>query len=242
MAINWETKHLVQLKRVGYGATTAPLSAIFDDEFATTAEQSTRPGLLWFLSLEPNAKAEKAMFDDQSVVVSSRWFNNGKVYVEDISDKAEREKYAKVVPTLIFLDSKGNEVTRLVGSVTANQVFAAQQKVAALEYKDSLMTLVNRYQDFLRKLDKAASEVTDLEAEAQTRRDHIAKHDCAPGRKALKEAEEDLGPAKAGRDKLLATEGTYLAPARLGDAPKAEAKPTVVGAALAPSASSAVGR
>ena len=42
--------------------------------------------------------------------------------------------------------------------------------------------------------------------------DHVAKHDCAPGRKKLKENEQALKPLQAERDKLLVEEQTLLKP------------------------------
>jgi len=209
--IAWETKQIAKLQRDGYGEAFAPLGAIFDDAFSMNARQA-RPAMVWFLSLEPDPKAEKALFDDETVLLGARWFDCAKMYVEDMP-KSERAKYVKVVPSLLFLDSRGKEITRLEGkSVAPNQVFAAMQQASAADYRDSLMTILNRYLGFLRKLDKVGAKVTDLETEAQEHRTHLEKHDCDRGRRALKETEADLFPAKAERDGLLVEEKKLLQP------------------------------
>ena len=214
LAIEWETKHLITVERTGYSGATAPLHAIFDGEFAEImGKAQVRPGMVWFLSLTPDPKAEKQMFDDENVVIASRWFNNAKVYVEDIRDKAARDQYAKTVPSVIFLDAKGNEVTRLTGAgISASSVFAAQQQVAASQFRDTLATLVSRYAAFLKKLDKASATVENLETELQEHKDHVVKHDCENGRRAIKETEAELTPAKAEKTKLLAEEKQLLTP------------------------------
>ncbi len=215
LAIEWETKHLITVERAGYSGATAPLHAIFDGEFAEImGKAAVRPGMVWFLSLTPDPKAEKRMFDDDNVIIASRWFNNAKVYVEDIRDNAAREQYAKTVPAVIFLDSKGNEVTRLAGSgITASSVFLAQQQVAATQFRDALATLVSRYSSFLKKLDKVSASVENLETELQEHKDHVAKHDCENGRRAIKETETDLTTAKTEKTKLLSEEKQLLTPA-----------------------------
>jgi hypothetical protein len=214
LSIEWETKHLVTIERAGYGSTEAPLSAVFDGELSEfMGKAAARPGLIWFLSLNADPKAEKRMFDDDNVVVASRWFNNAKIYVDDIKDPKAREQYSANLPLLVFLDAKGNEITRLSGSsITASAVYAAQQRTSAAHYKETLATIVDRYNSFLKKLDRAATSVEDLQSELEQQREHLVKHDCAPGRKAVKETEEDLTKAKSAKDKLLSEEKVLLNP------------------------------
>jgi len=228
LEIAWETKQLPKIEREGYGAATGPLKQIFDSEFAI-GPRTPRPGVIWFSSLEPDEKAQKRMFGDETVAASARYFSCVKVYAEDIQDKSAREQYAKVLPTVMIFDSKGREVSRLAGQgISANEVYAAMQRAAAVEFRENLMTLVNRYLSFVRNLDKASNKVTELEAEVQQHQVHLAKHDCEPGRKALKETLDDLVPAKAEREKLLTQEKQLLTPARRDEPVKDGAKPVKV--------------
>jgi hypothetical protein len=184
-----------------------PLGALFENDGAT------KPAMIWFTNVQPDEKAEKRLFDNWDVAVAARYFNCVKVYIEDIENKAEREKYAKAGQVLVFLDDAGREVSRLTGSgVGASGVYASMQKAAAVDYKKPLTALVATYSDFLKKFDKVQGKVSNLEAEVAEDLAHIAKHDCAPGRKRLKESEEELKPAQAERDKLLEQEQRILKP------------------------------
>jgi hypothetical protein len=70
-------------------------------------------------------------------------------------------------------------VTRLVGeSVTANQVYEAMKKTAAVDFKTSLEVFVARYKDFLKRFDKAMAKVSDVEEEIKGLDEHLARHDC----------------------------------------------------------------
>jgi paraquat-inducible protein B len=227
LSIEWETKHLVTVQRPGYGSAVAPLSAVFDGELSEfIGKAAVRPGLIWFQSLAQDPKAEKRMFDDDNVVVASRWFNNAKIYVEDITDAKAKEQYSANLPLLVFLDAKGNEVTRLSGNgITASSVYAAQQQASAAHYKETLSTLVDRYSSFIKKLDKASSSVDFLQTELNEHLEHVQKHDCEPGRKAVKETTADLAKARSEKDKLLAEEKKLLNPPLKAPAP-APAKTT----------------
>ena len=116
-----------------------------------------------------------------------------KIYADDIESKADRERYAKVVPTLILFDGAGREVTRVVGTGTSSpNVYSAMQKAAEPTFKKPLGSLVEIYSAFLKRFDKVAGQVSQLEAEIIDDLDHTAKHDCAPGRKKLKEHQDEI--------------------------------------------------
>jgi hypothetical protein len=198
--------------RAGYADSSLPLSALFDRSDISN-EQELRPAVIWFSKLEPDEKLEKRLFDSMDVAVASRWFNCVRIYVDDIESKADREKYAKIAPSLIFLDGAGREVTRLAGtSVSSPVVYGAMQKAAAQDFKKPLGTLVEGYKGFLKKFDKVQSQVADLELAISDGVAHIAKHDCAPGRKQLKENEEEIKPLQAELEKLLVEEKGLLKP------------------------------
>jgi hypothetical protein len=169
--------------------------------------------MVWFSKLEPDEKLEKRMFDSFEVAVASRWFNCVRIYVDDIDSKAERERYAKVAPSIIFIDGSGKEVTRLAGtSISSPLVYGAMQKASAQDFKKPLTALVEKYSAFLKRFDKVQGQVSELEAQIADGLAHIAKHDCAPGRKQLKENEEEMKPLVAERDKLLEEEKGLLKP------------------------------
>jgi hypothetical protein len=177
-----------------------------------------RPAVIWFLSLNPDTKAEKRMWDDVDVAAASRYFDCVKIYAEDIETKAEREKYAKIVPTVIMLDAKGSEVSRLVGtSASSTSIFAGMQRASTGVYSDTLTKLVAKYMTFIERLDKTQSKVDVVEMELKDHQDHIARHDCARGRKAVKECEEELDGLRAARDKVLEEEKALLNPPRKDD-------------------------
>ena len=199
--------------RPGYADSVLPLSALFDRSDLPGAEPNVRPGMIWFSKLETDEKLEKRLFDNFDVAVASRWFNCVRIYVDDIESKADREKYAKIAPSIIFLDPSGKEVTRLAGtSVSSPQVYSAMQKASEPAYRKALTALVSQYGVFLKKFDKVQSKVADLEQQVADGLAHIAKHDCAPGRKQLKEDEEALKPLQVERDKLLEEEKVLLKP------------------------------
>jgi hypothetical protein len=176
-------------------------------------DDETKPALVWFTSLNPDEKAEKRLFDSWEVAVASRYFTCVKIYADDIESKADRERYAKVVPTLILFDGAGREVTRVVGSGPSSpNVYSAMQKAAEPTFKKSLGSLVETYSAFLKRFDKVAGQVSQLEAEIIDDLDHTSKHDCAPGRKKLKEHQEEIKPLVVERDKLLDQEKSLLKP------------------------------
>ena len=207
LAIEWQVRQLARSIRAGYADSVLPLAALFENDGAT------KPAMIWFTNVQPDEKAEKRLFDNWDVAVAARYFNCVKVYIEDIENKAEREKYARAGQVIVFLDDAGREVSRLTGTATgASGVYASMQKAAAVDYKKPLTSLVATYTDFLKKFDKVQGKVSNLEAEVADDLAHVAKHDCAPGRKQLKEHEEELKPLQGERDKLLEQEQALLKP------------------------------
>lgn len=199
--------------RAGYADSVLPLSALFDNSDLPDAQPDRRPAMIWFSKLEPDEKLEKRMFDNIDVAIASRWFHCVRIYVDDIESKGDREKYAKVVPTVIFLDASGREIRRLSGTgISGPNVFGAMQKASEQDFKKPLTALVKGYADFLKKFDKVQGDVSELEQAIVDGLAHIAKHDCAPGRKRLKEDEEAIKPLQVERDKLLEDEKSLLKP------------------------------
>jgi hypothetical protein len=199
--------------RPGYADTVLPLSALFDRSDLPDSEREARPAMVWFSKLDADQKLEKRMFDSMEVAVASRWFDCVRIYVEDIESKADREKYAKVAPSIILIDGSGREVAKLAGtSISSPQVYGAMQKAAAPTFKKPLTAMVDRYRGFLKKFDEVQGRVTDLETQIAEGLAHIAKHDCAPGRKRLKEDEDEIKPLQVQRDKLLEEEKGLLKP------------------------------
>jgi hypothetical protein len=190
-----------------------PLSALFDRSDLPGAATEVRPAMIWFSKLEPDEKLEKRMFDSFDVAVAARWFDCVRIYVDDIESKADRERYAKVSPSIIFLDGSGREVTRLAGTaISSPLVYSAMQKASAPDFKKPLVSMVASYTSFLKEFDKVQGKVSNLEVEINNGLAHIAKHDCAPGRKQLKEDEEEIKVLQVERDKLLEKEKTLLKP------------------------------
>jgi hypothetical protein len=206
-------RQLPRATREGYAESTLPLGALFDRSDLPGPDREARPAMIWFSMLEPNEKLEKRLFDNYDIAVASRWFDCVRIYVDDIESKADRDRYAKVAPTIVFLDGSGREVTRLAGaSVSSPQVYEAMQKAAAPDFKKPLPTLVEKYSAFLKRFDKVQGRVTDLEVDILAGQEHIMKHDCATGRKQLKEDEEAVKPLRVERDKLLDEEKSLLKP------------------------------
>jgi hypothetical protein len=207
LAIEWQARQLPRVVRAGYTDTMLPLGALFESDGAK------KPAMVWFTSVEPDEKAEKRLFDNWDVAIGARYFNCVKIYVDDIESKALREKYAGAGNTVVFLDDAGREVGRVSGTGGGSSgVYASMQKAAAVDYKKPLTALVQTYSDFLKRFDKVQGKVANLEADVADDLAHISRHDCAPGRKQLKEHEEDLKPLQAERDKLLEQEQSLLKP------------------------------
>jgi hypothetical protein len=212
LQISWQVRQLPREYRDGYGATALPLAALFDRS-DLPGKREVKPAMVYFSRLTLDEKGEKRMFDSMEVAVAARWFDCVRIYVDDIEDKAAREEWSKSSSIIVFLDGSGKEVTRLAGnSVTASAVYSAMQKAAAPDFKNPLPAMVDKYSAFLRKFDKIQSKVTGLEADIQDDIAHIAKHDCAPGRRRLKENEDELKPLRNERDKLLEDEKVLLKP------------------------------
>ena len=176
-------------------------------------DDETKPALVWFTTVNPDEKSEKRLFDSWEVAVASRYFTCVKIYADDIESKADRERYAKVLPTVILFDGAGREVTRVVGTGTSSpNVYAAMQKASESTFKKPLHSLVDIYSAFLKRFDKVQGQVSKLEADIIDDLDHTSKHDCAPGRKILKEHQEEIKPLVVERDKLLEQEKSLLNP------------------------------
>jgi hypothetical protein len=212
LEINWQTRQLPRMYREGYDPTALPLAALFD-RGDVSGQHEAKPAMVFFSSLKVDEKLEKKMFDNLEVAVAARWFDCVRIYTDDIDTKAEREAYTKVVPLVIFLDGAGREVARTGGNATtAAGIYAAMQKTAGVDFATSLVSMVEKYSAFLRKLDKVQTQVSDLERELLDDVQHVAQHDCPMGRKQLKAHEEELKPATAERDKLLEQEKALLKP------------------------------
>ena len=204
---------LPRATRPGYADSVLPLSAMFDRSDLPGAEREARPAMIWFSKLEPDPKLEKRMFDSYELAVAARWFDCVRIYVDDIESKADRDRYAKISPSIIFLDGSGREVTRLAGTgISSPLLYSAMQKSWSDDFKRPLSAMVERYTAFLKRFDKVQGDVSDLEMKIADGLAHIMKHDCAPGRKQLKENEEDIKPLIVERDKLLDEEKTLLKP------------------------------
>jgi len=213
-------RQLPRATRAGYADTMLPLSALFDRSDLPSNGVEAKPAMIWFSSLTPDEKLEKRLFDSMEVAVAARYFNCVRIYVEDIDSKADRERYAKIMPAIVFLDTSGHEVTRITGNGTSSPiVFGGMQKATAADFKKSLADLVASYTAFLKKFDKVQGDVNELEAEILAGMDHVAKHDCANGRKKLKEDQDEMKPLQAKLEKLLDEEKSLLKP-ELKTAPK----------------------
>lgn len=197
--------------RAGYADTVLPLSALFDRSDLPGGSDDVRPAMIWFSKLEADPKIEKRFFDSMEVAIASRWFHCVRIYIDDIESKKERERLLDLGPSVVFLDANGREVTRVVGAHASSPlIYSAMQKASAPDFKKPLTSLVEIYGAFLKRFDKVQGKVADLEFEIQDGQAHLMKHDCAPGRKRLKEDEEAMKPLVVERDKLLDEEKGLL--------------------------------
>jgi hypothetical protein len=201
------TRQLARSSSAGYADTVLPLSALFE------GAEETKPSIVWFTTLNADDKLERRLFDSWEVAVASRYFNCVKIYVDDIESKADRDRYAKVAPTIIVLDGSSHEVAKMAGSAPSSPVvYAAMQKASTPTFKKPLSALVETYGSFLKRFDKVQGQVAQLEGQIADDLDHTSKHDCAPGRKMLKEHQDEIKPLTVERDKLLEQEKTLLKP------------------------------
>jgi hypothetical protein len=169
--------------------------------------------MIFVTTLTPDEKLEKRLFESWDVAVAARYFRCVKIFADDIESKADRERFAKVTPAIIFLDGSGRETSRLTGAgPSAPTVYSGMQKASGSTFKKPLVSLVEGYTAFLKKFDKVQGRVSELEFEIAEDLAHVTKHDCAPGRKQLKEHEEEIKPLQAERDKLLEQEQALLKP------------------------------
>jgi hypothetical protein len=118
------------------------------------------------------------------------------------------------LPSIVMLDGSGRETGRITGTGPSSPiVYSSMQKAAEPTYKSSLVALVEAYSAFLKKFDKVQGQVSDLETAIGATTQHLAEHDCEPGRKQLKEQEAEIKPLQAEREKLLEQEKALLTPA-----------------------------
>ena len=205
LKINWRRGSFPARARRATPTRCFPLSSIFEND------DETKPALVWFTSLNPDEKAEKRLFDSWEVAVASRYFNCVKIYADDIESKADRERYAKVVPTLILFDGAGREVTRVVGTGTSSpNVYAAMQKAVRADLQEAA-GLARRD---LQRLPEALRQgpgpgLAARGGDRRRSRSHLEAR-LRSGRKMLKEHQEEVKPLVVERDKLLEQEKSLL--------------------------------
>ncbi len=194
----------------GYGKTIQPLSALFDQSSLPVEARTPRPAVVWFLSSEPDVKTAKKMFDDTDVAIAARYFDCVKIYVEDIESPAERARYAKVVPTIIFMDAGAKETGRLTGTSAPGDILRQMNKAANVHFKKSLTDHVAKYGEFLKRFDKLDGKLQDVQQELKDHEEHVIKHPCDRAKNGIKECNEEIGTMRVDRDKLLVEEKALL--------------------------------
>lgn len=210
LEIEWSMRKLPTAASDGYGRSTLPLGALFDQSQLPAADRTPRPAIVWFLSAEPNVKLEKKLWDDEAVGAASRFFECVKIFVEDIDSKADRDRYAKTVPTVVFLDAGGAETGRLSGQFAPADAYRQMAKAAGVYFKKSLGELVVKYSDFLKRFDKVEGKIKDAQDDVRENEDHLVKHPCDRAKSAIKEAKDELVGLRKDREKLLKEEKGIL--------------------------------
>jgi hypothetical protein len=212
LEINWQLKRLPTVKNDGYGATTLPLQQLFDQSDLPKEARIVRPAMVWFLSSEPDPKLEKKLFDAYETAIGARYFECVKIFVEDIDSKADRDRYAKTVPSVIFLDASGKESGRLAGSFSPADVLRQMGKAANVYMKKPLASHVEKYAQFLKRFDKVEGKVVEAEEDIKFNEEHMVKHPCDRARNAIKEAQAELEELTVQKTKLEAEEKALLEP------------------------------
>lgn len=217
LTIDWSMRRLPTSANEGYGRTVQPLSMLFDQSELSPAARTPRPAMVFFTSQEPNPKLEKRLFDDEELAIASRYFDCVKIYVEDIESKADRERYAKTTPTIIFLDAGAKEVSRISGEASKGDVLRQMAKAANVHFKKSLSSHIDAYKAFIKRFDKVEGKLLDTKEELKGHEEHIVKHPCDRAKNAIKECNEEIETMTADRDKLLAEEKQLLTVALKAD-------------------------
>jgi hypothetical protein len=197
----------------GYGRAIQPLAKLFDQSHLPADQRILRPAMVWFLPEEPDQKAAKRMFDDENVAIGARYFDCVKIFVNDIESKAELEKYAKTVPTIIFFDAGAKEVGRLSGDgIGKSDVFRMMQKAANVHLKKSLADHVAKYSEFLKRLDKVQGKINDARTDLKENEEHMVKHPCERAKNAIKECTAEIETLSKDGEKLTKEESLLLKP------------------------------
>lgn len=195
----------------GYGKRSLPLEAVFDQSRLPADQRLVRPAMVWFLDDDPDAKLARRMFDDESVAIASRYFDCVKMFVGDLESKEDREKYCKVVPTVVFFDASAKEVGRLSGAgVSKSDVYRMMQKAADAHFKRTLAATVAKYAEFLRRFDKHQGKIDEAREDVTFNEEHMVTHPCERAKKAIAEATAELATLEKDAEKLKAEEASLL--------------------------------
>lgn len=195
----------------GYGRSTRPLAALFDQSHLPADQRFPRPAMVWFGPDDPNPKLARRMFDDESVAVAARYFDCVKIFTGDIEAKEDRERYCKSSPTIIFFDAGAKEVGRLSGEgFSKGDVYRMMQKAANVHFKKSLADLVSKYTEFLKRFDKVQGKVAEARDDVSFNEEHMVTHPCDRARKAIGEANAELATLEKDSEKLKAEEDALL--------------------------------
>lgn len=217
-SISWISAVVPRSQDEGYAGSLLPLSSFYAPEWRPQGFREGLPTIVYFFTAKDDDKLLKfdaTVFGDERVGVSARFFNCLRVSLDAMSP-ADRKAWGGDQPTVVVLDSKGQTAKRFDGWATSGAgVFKSLEVTFKERYDLNLAGLLAKEARILDTLDKVYWELLDLQEDMKQKQEHLAKHDCEPGRKAVKEIEDDMAKLEKERTKAIEDEQKLLeAPAK----------------------------
>ena len=189
--ISWIDADWPMQRQPGYGEQALPLSSLFD----LAPEEKGKPALVYIsraLDEEERLELEQRLFGREDLVMGTRFFRCYRIDESWIKDEKVREEYAKKLPALILLDSKGEEFARLTGPVAARSLYARMERLYRDVYGDRLGAQIRRIADVLDEIQKSEDTLADLAYEIDTLKQRIEDNDSKSAERNLAKKTKEL--------------------------------------------------
>ncbi|MCB9834013.1 MAG: hypothetical protein H6807_16245 [Planctomycetes bacterium] len=156
------------------------------------------------LEAEAEAELEADMFGNEDLILGTRFFRCYRINASSIQDEKIKAEFARKLPTLVFLDGRGDEVMRLQGKNRASRVQSAMKKVFGDHFKVSMPKVLRQMSDLLDDVERAEDKMADARRLLDDVEERMADRDGDTAEKKIEKRREAYEVAKAEFEKLLA--------------------------------------
>lgn len=200
LEIDWKPAEWPTTWDEKYGERSLPIGSLLKLD-----DRKHYPAIVYIhevVEAEKQEELEADMFGDSDLILATRFFRCFSINIDDIQDKKLRERYAKKLPALIFVDGRGEETAIMQGRIKPARMKSAMKKVFGDHFKGSMPKLMAAMNDLLDDLERAEDRMVDARKMLDETEDRMADRDGATADKKVEKKREDYEEARAEFDKV----------------------------------------